>query len=98
MIERGFIEEAHNPVNVVQTPVGLTTIDNTRIAVALELGLEDVPVVIHQFDDPLPENMVRIRRFGDARTWGDALLYRTEQQRPDPLPPYGIFEKPVMPD
>ena len=38
MGERGWDGD---PVDVVQTPEGLTTIDNTRVAVAQELGLPE---------------------------------------------------------
>lgn len=83
--ENGFLDNADNPVNVVRTPSGLTTIDNTRVAIAQELDIEQITVVIHEFDDTLPEIMIRMKRFGDAKTWGEALEYRISHQRPDPL-------------
>ena len=43
MGERGWNGD---PVDVVRTPDGLTTIDNTRVAVAQELGLPEIPVNI----------------------------------------------------
>jgi hypothetical protein len=95
--ENGFLDDPNNPVNVVRTPVGLTTIDNTRVAIAQELGLDQIPVSIREFDEPLPELMIRARRSGAARTWGEALFYRTSNQRPEPLPPYGTSDRPMLP-
>jgi RHS repeat-associated protein len=82
------------PVDVVRTENGrLVTIDNTRVAVAQELGITDIPATIHSLDDVLPEGM--IGRFGDAETWGDALKHRTERQTPR-LESDGTKEKPMI--
>jgi filamentous hemagglutinin len=91
MRERGW---AGDPVDAVRTPDGITTIDNTCVAVARELGIREIPVRVHAPTDPLPPEM--IGRFGDARTWGEALLHRTSNQRP-PLPPTGTLDAPRMP-
>lgn len=91
MKEKGYSGE---PVDVVETDKGLVTIDNTRPAVAQELDIPEIPANVHAPDDPLPEDM--IGRFGDAKTWGEALQYRTANQRP-PLPPTGAAERPRMP-
>ena len=83
-----------DPVDAVRTPDGIVTIDNTRVAVARELGIEEIPVRVHEVTEPLPNDM--IGRFGDAKTWGEALIQRTANQRP-PLPPTGTTEVPRMP-
>ena len=97
MKSEGFIHNPANPVNVVKTPVSLTTIDNTRVAVAQELGIEKITVVVREYNDPLPELMIKAKRFGNAKTWGQALEYRTGNQRPDPLPRYGTAHRPYLP-
>ncbi len=82
------------PIDVVNTAAGLVTIDNTRVAVAQELGLRDIPVRVHALDKPLPESLQQ--RFPQSRTWGDALAYRTGHQAP-PLPVDGTLDRPRMP-
>ena len=91
MSEHGW---AGDPVDAVLTPDGITTIDNTRVAVAQELGIPRIPVNVHAADEALPADM--IGRFGRARTWGDALIHRTSRQRP-PLGPTGTSVRPRMP-
>ena len=91
MGEKGW---AGDPVDAVRTPDGITTIDNTRVAVARELGIKEIPVRVHAPNEPLPPDM--IGRFGDAKTWGEALAQRTGNQRP-PLPPTGTPDAPRMP-
>lgn len=81
-------------VDAVQTPHGITSIDNTRIAVAQELGIPQVPVMVRQMSDPLPQSM--LGRFGNSKTWGEALQYRTGNQRP-PLPSTGTPTRPRLP-
>lgn len=39
-----------------------------------------------QFNDPLPAEMIANRRFGDATTWGEALMGRIKNQK---LPSFG---------
>lgn len=82
------------PIDAIETDAGLVTIDNTRVAVAQELGLREIPVRVHAPDDLLPE-LLR-HRFPGARTWGDALAYRTSHQMP-PLPVTGTPDRPRMP-
>jgi RHS repeat-associated protein len=91
MSERGWDGD---PVDVVRTQDGLTTIDNTRVAVAQELELLEIPVNIHTPDELLPKDM--LGRFGSAATWGEALIHRASRQRP-PLGPTGIATRPRMP-
>ncbi len=91
MIEQGWNGEA---VDAVETVDGIVTIDNTRIAIARELGIPQVPVKIRLPSDPLPPSS--LGRFGDATTWGEALQYRTSIQRP-PLPPTGTPNPPRLP-
>jgi RHS repeat-associated protein len=69
-----------DPVDAVSTPDGVTTMDNTRVALARELKLKEIPVRVHAPDDPLPASMAG--RFGSAKTWGEALRQRTSKQRP----------------
>ena len=84
-----------SPVDAVRTPDGLVTIDNTRIAVAREKGLSEVPVRIWDPSDPLPADM--IKRFKGPRTWGEALQRRLSKQWPEPLPPTGTTDIPLLP-
>ncbi len=56
---------------------------SARWAVARELGIKEIPVRVHAPNEPLPPDM--IGRFGDAKTWGEALAQRTGNQKP-PLP------------
>ncbi len=81
-------------VDAVNTSKGVVTIDNTRIAIARELGITDIPVNVRSPSDPLPKSM--LGRFGNARTWGEALHYRTSNQRP-PLPATGTLASPRLP-
>ena len=47
-----------DPIGVVKMPGGkLTTIDNTRVAVAREVGIE-VQATIRNYKDPLPTNLI----------------------------------------
>jgi len=83
-----------NTVDAVQTPHGVTTIDNIGIAVAQELVIPQVPVMVRQMSDPLPQSM--LGRFGNSKTWGEALQYRTGNQRL-PLPSTGTQTRPRLP-
>jgi RHS repeat-associated protein len=83
-----------DPIDVVRTSHGLATIDNTRPAVAVELGISKIPARAHDSADLLPATMRH--RFGNAKTWGDAVVYRTSKQRP-PLPPTGTQNPPRLP-
>lgn len=90
-----------DPVDGVRTPDGVTTIDNTRVAVAREQGIESIPVRVHEPGEPLPPDMQpgpdgTGGRFGSAKTWGEALANRTANQKP-PLPPTGTDQPPRMP-
>ena len=82
-------------VDAVQTPDGIVTLDNTRIAIARELGIPEVPVKIRLPSDRLPDSM--LGRFGDAQTFGEALIQRTSRQRP-PLGPTGTPTTPRLPN
>ena len=81
------------PIDVVKTQEGLTTIDNTRTAIAQELNLKTVPANIHLGEEFLPDSMVG--RFGDATTWEEALRFRTANQNP-PLPYEGTLTFPKI--
>ncbi|QWH98005.1 hypothetical protein EXW36_27990 (plasmid) [Bacillus mycoides] len=72
-----------DPIDVVKMPDGnLTTIDNTRVAAAREVGIE-VQATIRNYNDPLPANL--IDRFttkkGVPKTWGEALDLRIQKQK-----------------
>ena len=93
------------PIDVVETPDGLVTLDHTRAAVALELGIKEIPVRVHKASDPLPAEMItgpNGPRFtandgsGHATTWGEAAAIRGGNQNP-PLPPTGTTTPPRMP-
>ncbi len=91
MAARGYAGE---PIDVVRTADGLTTVDHTRAAVALELGIREIPARVHLPSEPLPPSMTG--RFGPARTWGEAAAYRAAHQR-TPLPPTGTTTPPTLP-
>ena len=81
-------------IDAVETSRGVTAIDNTRLAVAREMGLTEIPVKVHLPSDSLPASMAG--RFGTAKTWGEALQFRTGMQTP-PLPFEGTMNPPRMP-
>ena len=54
------------PIDVVETGGGLVTIDNTRVAVAQELGLKEIPASVHALNETLPDLMRT--RFRGSRT------------------------------
>jgi hypothetical protein len=82
-----------DPIDVVQTPDGLTTIDHTRPMVAMELGIERIPARVHDPTDLVPPDMYK--RFGRT-TWGQVLAKRLARQKP-PLPPTGTTVRPALP-
>jgi len=88
-----------DPIDVVHMPDGiLTSVDNTRLAAAREAGI-NIQANIHGFNDPLPDEFYLTRRFGDARTWGEAVLYRIRRQRPPVFEidnPNGAVRRPVL--
>ncbi len=84
------------PIDAVRTPQGLVAIDNTRPALAQELGLDSIPVRVWNMSDALPASMTETSRFGPSQTWGDALAYRTGRQLP-PLDPTGTAQRPRLP-
>lgn len=63
MEANGFIYEPDNPINVVRVSPTRTTIDNTRVAVAQELGISLIVVRVNEIDEALPEQMITIQRF-----------------------------------
>ena len=85
-------------IDAVMTEDGLVTVDNTRPAVALELGMHDIPVRVHMPDEPLPPEMLTRpwNRFGQtAKTWREAARLRAAGQRP-PLSPSGTPKPPTL--
>lgn len=84
------------PIDVVEMPDGLyTTIDNTRVVAAREVGI-DVQAKIHNYNEPLP--IEHIERFttkaGVPTTWGEAIELRIGKQKASfrNANPYGSFE------
>jgi RHS repeat-associated protein len=84
------------PIDVVRTPDGLVTVDHTRAAVALELGITQVPARVHAPSDALPSDMLTRpwnRSGATASTWGEAVELRGAGQSPSigptgsPTPP-----------
>ncbi|MFD2307369.1 T7SS effector LXG polymorphic toxin [Enterococcus termitis] len=72
-----------DPIDVVRMPDGsLTTLDNTRVAAAREVGI-DVQATVRNYNDPLPPDMVA--RFttpkGVPKTWGEATDLRIGKQK-----------------
>lgn len=91
MLEKGWSGPA---IDAVRTEAGVVAIDNTRVLAAQAAKIEKIPVNVHAPNDPLPASMAK--RFGDAKTWGEALAHRTSRQRP-PLPPTGAKVRPRVP-
>jgi len=81
-------------VDAVKGPNGVIVIDNTRVAVARELGISNIPVRVHNPSDALPSSMSG--RFGNAKTWGEALGVRTGRQGKN-FPSDGSPNSPRMP-
>jgi filamentous hemagglutinin len=93
------------PIDVVDTPDGLVALDHTRAAVAIELGIRQIPVRVHKPTDPLPAEMLSgphgprftSKSTGEVgTTWGDAARIRGGNQNP-PLPPTGTTTPPRLP-
>ncbi|WP_432288798.1 RHS repeat-associated core domain-containing protein (plasmid) [Aminobacter sp. BA135] len=82
------------PIDVVRTADGLTTLDHTRAAIALEYGITNIPARVHLPGASLPTSMNA--RFGKATTWGEAAAYRAGNQRP-PLSSTGTTTPPRLP-
>lgn len=59
------------PIDVVETVDGLVTVDHIRAAVALELGIGEIPARIHAPTNVFPSNMQGC--FGNATTWKEAI-------------------------
>ena len=75
-------------VDAVRTPDGIVTIDNTRIAIARELGIREVPVKIRQMSDPLPESMLNHR----AQLWDKLIFVQIGKIKKMGIPVYGVHE------
>jgi len=57
----------------------VSSMDNTRISAAREAGIK-VEANVRSFDDLLPKDMVDSGRFGSAKTWGEAITGRINNQ------------------
>ncbi|OPX41871.1 tRNA(Glu)-specific nuclease WapA precursor [Ruminiclostridium hungatei] len=93
MVKNGWDGPA---IDIVKTQNGFTTIDNTRLAIARELGMEKIPVNIRTENEMLPESMIKEGRFASSKTWGEALKLRTGGQVPK-LPYEGTSKMPKLP-
>ncbi|MEG0343507.1 MAG: VENN motif pre-toxin domain-containing protein [Acinetobacter sp.] len=72
-------------VDVVKMPDGaITSFDNTRISAAREAGI-DIKANVRNSNESLSEDMLESGRFGDAKTWGEAIINRINNQRPKVL-------------
>ncbi|MDO5539023.1 MAG: hypothetical protein Q4F83_02960 [Eubacteriales bacterium] len=76
-----------------------TTIDNTRVVAAREVGIS-VQANVHAYNDPLPSNY--IKRFSTAKgvpkTWGEAIELRIGKQKASfrNENPYGSFDMKII--
>src|SRR5262249_16836000 len=100
------------PVDVVRLPPEngghVVGFDNTRPAVAQELGWPDIPVKIHDFHEPIDMSQLKPRELAylqgtaetlgvplsEPPTWGELLVMRTKGNK---LPPEGTTKRPKMP-
>jgi len=105
---RGKLRDGWDPskgdVDLIRTDQGLVTFDNTRVALAQELGIPRITGVVHNMTDALPagfaqqRGLVRqARELGlpEPKTWGEALLLRTLRNK---LPIGGTADRPRMPE
>lgn len=68
------------PVDAIKMPDGkVTSMDDTRIRAAREAGTK-VQANLRDFDEALPKDMVDSGRFGLAKTWGEAITGRINNQ------------------
>ena len=84
------------PIDIVEMPDGIyTTIDNTRVASARQVGI-NVEANIHSYNEVLPSEY--INRFttkkGVPATWGEAIKLRVGKQKASFRSgnPFGAFE------
>jgi hypothetical protein len=87
-------------IDAVMTDHGIVALDNTRPAVALELGIQDIPVRVHMPNEPLPPEMLTWQwtKLGQtATTWGEAAKLRGAAQDPA-LGPTGRPTPPTLMD
>ncbi len=87
MRDNGYVDGPQGPIDVVEGPAGPVTMDNTRVALALELGIELITANIHGMNELLPAGMAVNRgwniqaqklNMSPPKTWGDALKIRTQ--------------------
>ena len=89
-------EWASDPIDVVQIPDGLVTLDHTRAAVALEQEIPQIPVRVHAPMDPLPADMLSRpwnQSGATATAWGEVFRLRGAGQ----TPPIGLTGSPTPP-
>jgi YD repeat-containing protein len=88
-------------LDVVRMPDGLmTSIDNTRLLAAQQLGIE-VRVNVREFGEALPAGMARFNKPSKdffPKTWGEVALNRIQSQSSKfaRANPYGSFSQPVI--
>ncbi|CQJ07360.1 adhesin [Yersinia mollaretii] len=87
-----------DPIDVVRMPDGkMTSMDNTRISAAREAGVK-VEANVRNFNDPLSQDMIDSGRFGTAKTWGDSITGRINNQSGGfgKNNPYGSIDSPKV--
>ncbi|MEM6472768.1 MAG: hypothetical protein AAF802_24615 [Planctomycetota bacterium] len=104
-LESGW-DPDQGPIDVIDTPDGLLSLDNTRVAVAQEKGIPKITARVRQPDELLPDDFPepRLRSFNrkakklkmdPPKTWGDLFEIRT---RDNGLPSTGTTTRPSMPE
>ena len=76
------------PINGVQTSDGLATVDHSRATAAALNGATDIPGLVHQPDELLPNSLSDIlwgrgKPDTTATTWGEALNTWPRKRNPD---------------
>lgn len=85
-----------DPVDVVKMPDGkLTSMDNTRITAAREVGIE-VKATVRGYNEPLTPAIQEARGWQNYSTWGEAINARIQQQgsKFSTANPYGATQSP----
>lgn len=89
-------------MDVIATREGWVTFDNTRVAIAQELGMPRITARVHYLEESLPAGFAIERdlivkaqelRLPLPKTWGDALRIRTMANR---LPLEGTTVRPIL--
>ena len=87
-----------DPPEAVLTPDGITLFDNTRAAVALDMGYEKIPVRVYLPTDAIPLEYAERIGFKGFKTWGEVLENRLIGQKAVYVLPYGTAKPPILMD